>query len=196
MTPIELQRYYTTLVRNYNSRVCLSVANSDRAHNATIIRFMLDTSQNINMFCGEMSVFRKNFYTHIGRNHIGLGQKVKDDLVKSLQSFVERGTGKLNIVLEKFSYSMFKDLISQNVFRTGVQSGVISFRVLNRRAILAAGLSHCTFTDKGIVRMEVDQDSHSAICSVNINRPTLDVLMSNFNIIQRASTPINASAYL
>ena len=90
---------------------------------------------------------------------------------------------------------MFRDLISQSVFRTGIRSGVMSFRVLNRRAILTEGLSHCTFTDNGVVRMEIDQESHSAICAVNVSQSIRNTLESNFRTIQRASTPINAGLY-
>ena len=101
----DLQKYYEFLHKKLMSGESGSVLNSDRAHNAVIERFMLDTSNNIKMYCGEMSVFREGFYRHIdqsvmdfmGDGQETLGSILKQQLCESLRGFINNSNSKLSI---------------------------------------------------------------------------------------------------
>ena len=112
----EFEKYYSKLVEKLNSKEPDFELNEDRAHNATIERFMLDKSKEVNMYCGEMSVFRENFYKHINNDSRQgednqpekekLGDFLKTRLISSLSDFIDRTDTQLNIFLERVSINI------------------------------------------------------------------------------------------
>mgnify|MGYP006878193108 CR=1 FL=1 len=64
----DLNEYYDNLCDTFDRGEMDFVMNHDRAHNAVIECFMLNKSNVINMYCGEMSVFREGFYNHINQD--------------------------------------------------------------------------------------------------------------------------------
>lgn len=199
MTITDLNQYYDNLMAHLNGDQLFSVSNSDRAHNSAVMRFMFNNCSDINMFCGEMSVFRNGFYNHIDRDNqddeVNLGSQLKDQLILAISNFLEQPNCKLKIIIANYSKKQFSDLISKQIFMMGAACGKIEFYSLDGRKILKESLRHCAYSNNGIVRMEEDQESHKGICSMHIGDDLLNLLDSNFKIMLGASErlvfPIN-----
>lgn len=169
--------YYQGLQEKMKSEGPDFELNENRAHNTTIMRFMLDNSNVINMYCGEMSVFRNSFYSHINQNANGdepLGDLLKKELVNSLTRFMERDNTQLNIYLEKYSEVYFRDLINEQIFDRGMASQKINIYRLDDKLMLKSGLLHVSYTDTNIVRMERDKSTHEAICVIKASSDMMD----------------------
>ena len=182
----DVEEYYNELVEKYEKSAPDFALNSDRVHNSTIMRFMLDKSNIVNMYCGEMSVFRKSFYDKIlasnNCENDDLREHLKNKLTESLKSFIKRDATELNIYIENFNQSdIKKELISKEI-----TNDKIKLYKIDKDLILSKDLSHISCTDSNIVRMETPQ-SHEAICSIN----TPDSIIKNwdkfFNTIELAS---------
>lgn len=187
----DLNRYYTQLVEHLDKNLLFSISNSDRAHNSTVMRFMFDKCPDINMFCGEMSVFRSNFYNHINNlNNNDLGTQLKEQLAKSIREFMSTPNRKLRIIIANYERRQFYDLISEQAFKEGLTKGNVEFYSLDGRYILKDSLKHCTYSDVGVVRLEEDQESHQGICSIHIGDELKAMLQFNFNIMLNASERI------
>lgn len=182
--------YYNTLQTKLDSKKVDFELNENRAHNTTIVRFMLDNSNYINMYCGEMSVFRNNFYKYINENandDEALGDYLRKKLIESLFSFINRENSKLNIYLEKYSNDYFDDLIDLRIFSEGIATGKINIYKLNDKLLLKSGLSHISYTDTNIVRMERDKYTHEAICAINVSREIMKTWEDAFVYMKSAA---------
>ena len=186
MTRKEANDYYAALCAKLASKEFEVVSNNDRVHNAVIERLILENSQLVNMYCGEMSVFREGFYFHINQNNQiehedqPLGDILKMDVIQALQDFIDRPNTKLNIYFEKYDGSYLRDLITTKVFRNGVQLGKINLFKLNDALFLKTGIGHTTCTDSGIMRIERDPQTHEAVCGLNIPNDILELTTSTF----------------
>lgn len=180
MTIDELNVYYKKLEKKFNSMNPDFELNEDRTHNTTIVRFMLDKSNKINMYCGEMSVFRKNFYDYINSQNVGLGDELKDKIIDSLNHFLSRDNTELNIYLENFDDEYFKDIVDAPIFQEGMETKKIKIYKLDSKMILKEGLSHVSYTDTNIVRMERNKKSHEAICAVNVPSAIMEKWIGTF----------------
>lgn len=187
----DLQTYYDTLVQYQNSGQMHFLENEERRHNAAIILLMLNTSNTINMFCGEMSVFRSRFYAHVESKKTGEGVILKRKMDEALRRFIEKPGTKLNIILERYDVSFLDDLISRNAFLEGMSSGKIVVRKLNKRWAGGHKLSHCVYTDQKSVRYEENQNDHSGIYISNMSRMLEDKVVSNFDNLTKVSEPIS-----
>ncbi|MBD5215482.1 MAG: hypothetical protein HDS78_03035 [Bacteroidales bacterium] len=193
----DLDNYYKNLENYLDSGRVHSIPNSDRAHNATIIRFMLDKSDTVNMFCGQMSIFRNKFYDRINEDNDGvLGTYLKNEMVKALTGFINKANSKLNIILERFNIMYFSDLISSSIFKAGVRSGKISLRKSDPRLFVSEGVSHFTYTSSDIARMEIEQEPHSGICTVNLTNDMKDIIGYNYSVLERTSSPLDTNVLL
>lgn len=172
----------------YESGVLRSLPNNDRKHNATILCFMLDTSNEINMYCGEMSIFREKFYSYVDDN---CGEALKEDVIGALNAFVQRQNVKLNIIVENYSDDIFSDVICADIFRAGIHKKKIYMRKLNKDSAVTDGLTHCVYTNTKAVRIEEDKDKHSGMFLANMSDALLDKLKSNYNYLTKSSEPIN-----
>lgn len=184
-----LYSYYENLCKSLESKEEDFVMNHDRAHNAIIESFMLDKSSVINMYCGEMSVFREGFYNHINQdNHTDsaseesllLGDVIKKKVVEALRAFINRPNTSLNIYIEKFDRKYLRDLIDYRVFSDGINSEKIHLFKLDDNLFYKSGVSHVSYTDTNIVRMERNMDTHEATCAINPNPEILDKIKSTF----------------
>lgn len=184
----DLNRYYDQLVEHLDKNQLFSISNSDRAHNSTVMRFMFDECPDINMFCGEMSVFRSNFYNHINNlNNSDLGTQLKEQLAKSIRDFMYSPDKKLRIIIANYDRRQFSDLISKQAFEDGLTNGNVEFYSLDGRYILKDSLKHCTYSNIGVVRLEEDQENHKGICSIHIGDELKEMLQYNFNAMLKAS---------
>lgn len=189
MTIEELNTYYDSLCEKKQSENPDFVLNGDRAHNAIIECFMLDNSNSINMYCGEMSVFRDGFYTHINQNNNAeqmaengqlLGDQLKSKVIKSLSLFVDRANTSLNIYFERFDSKFLRDLIAPAVFRNGISTGKIRLFKLDDNLFLKKDVAHTSYTDTNIVRIERDPKTHEAICAINATEDIMAMVKETF----------------
>lgn len=194
----DMEKYYNELLAAYEAGVYDTTSNKDSAHNATMLRFMFDKSTEINMYCGEMSILRSGFYKEISKDNRTIeenkegdvGEYLKRELIKSIKDFIDRGDTHLNIILESFSPSYLNDLIDSDLFQLGLDRQVITVRQLDLNQIQTRYLSHFSFSDKKILRMESDKAKHEGICAFNIDKKMFDVLTKNFTVLKVASVSI------
>lgn len=108
----DIQAYYNALKDAFQSQQESNTFNSDRSHNATVFRFMLDNSKAIKMYCGELSVFRKSFYDHVKKNaEQGEGVKIMDAMSESLRTFLAKDDTHLTIIVENYMPELLKDVV-------------------------------------------------------------------------------------
>lgn len=192
----ELDNYYQTLCDKLDSKQFDVVLNNDRAHNTTIMRAMLEKSQTINMYCGEMSVFRTGFYSHINKNNPTagteqLGDHLKNKIASALQGFIKRPNSELNIYFERFDDSYLQDVIDEEIFRSGRQQNKINLFKLDDSLFLKTGIAHTSYTpDSHILRIERDAQAHEAVCGLNIPDNILELVSSTFTKMASAGKKI------
>ena len=174
----DLNEYYDNLCDTFDRGEMDFVMNHDRAHNAVIECFMLNKSNVINMYCGEMSVFREGFYNHINQDNnydlkegeTALGDEIKKKVIKSLREFINRPNVSLNIYFERFDRKFLRDLIDLRVFSDGVSSEKIRLFKLEDNLFLKSDMAHVSYTDTNIVTCICigthGEDISSGSCSV------------------------------
>lgn len=154
--------------------------------------FMLDTSNVVSMYCGEMSVFRESFYSHIdsdSNNDKGLGQFLKNKVINSMTNFIDRDNAELQIILENKMFKLPDDIIFDNNFSEAIKYGKIKLSYLKPEMVFTSGMSHFSFT-QDVVRMEKNKEQHTAICAVNAPNELIDSYQSHFENLKKAATPI------
>lgn len=186
----EIEAYYKDLEEAYNSKKESNRFNKDRSHNATIFRFMLNKSKNVYMYCGELSILRKNFGDYV-KEDCGEeeGRKIMQAMYDSFAAFLSDKEKKLRIILENSaSFSVFKeDLVLKDLFVKALEEGQIELRALGDDLTFKEGLNHFTFTDSQIVRIEQDKIQHSAICTMNENQYFKSIKSTFDNLLQFAA---------
>lgn len=163
----EIQAYYDSLNDAFRSQQESNKFNNDRSHNATVLRFMLDHSQTIKMYCGELSVFRKDFFDHVVKNaELHEGEKIMEAMNQSLRNFLSKTNTHLTIVVENYTSGILDDIVEQD-FVTAVKSGKVELRKLGDDLTFKKVLNHFTVTDSKIIRAEQSKEEHSAVCTMN-----------------------------
>lgn len=182
----DLDAYYRVLCDKVDEKKFEVILNNDRAHNSVVERVMLEKSQLINMYCGEMSIFREKFYSYINENNNDyeqepqLGDILKTRVIEALKDFINRPNAQLNIYFERFDPSYLKDLIDLEVFRIGIKLNKICMFKLDDSLFLKVGIAHTTYTDSNIIRIERNSDTHEAVCGLNISGDILESVKSTF----------------
>lgn len=201
-----LEGYYQKLNTALESSDASFIFNKDRSHNATIMRFMFDKSNEVCMYCGSMSVFRKGFYEKI-ENESGSAEKdkkqeytaeerkmmakeAKEGITTSLKSFFDKKGSKLSVIMENFEEGFLDDLIDENLFKENVAKGQLLLYSLNDGFTFKSKLSHFSSSDQKIVRLEQDKEEHSAVCIINDNEMS-ESSNSMFDMLVKAATPVS-----
>ena len=181
----QLTSYYNDLVNAYDSKEVVYYDNSDRCHNAMILRLMLEKGSHIKMFCGEMSIFRNEFYDIIDNNRSNIGSKIKSIIQNSLSSFISRDNTIVEIILEKDNADFLKDLILP--FDKLKDKFLISYlpdSIENKAQIL-----HFSIADDGkITRIESNKEDHTAIC--RIGKCDDNTAQRNFEQLKSFAIPV------
>lgn len=166
----ELEMYYQKLKSAFTySGNASSHYNSDRSHNAMVMCFMFDNSSSIDMYCGQLSVFRENFYGHI-KEYYGddqISNYLKKRLVSSFNNFIQQSNSSFNVIFESDNEDYSKDLICKELFLEGIENEKIHVYKLDDNLSFKQDLYHFSYTNSQIVRLEEDKIKHSAICTIN-----------------------------
>lgn len=164
--------------------------NDDRSKNAMIMSVMFDNCDEVTMYCGEMSVFRKSFYREIDKICEGAGGRALGEVKNSLNHFL-RNNHKLTIVLEHFKDSYLEDLISDQI----KESKSVCLRIVNKDRLWTSVLSHTALGKKHgnivIRRRELNFHSRSARCLVNPSPDAAEESNKLMSYILEASSPID-----
>lgn len=187
----DLTEYYNRLQQAFQEKAEAYYYNTDRSHNATVMRFMFDNATNIKMYCGELSVLRKNFYEHIVND--GMGEKDVDSMKKamsqSLLGFLNKENSRLEIVLENYSENIFMDLICEELFLENMRKKKIRLYKLDNELSFKKNINHFSYTDTNILRFEEDKTLHNAICVFH-NDSYLKGMGENFEILLRMADEV------
>lgn len=163
----EIQAYYDALKVAFQSKQESNTFNNDRSHNATVLRFMLDNSKAIKMYCGELSVFRQGFYDYVEKNaEQGDGELIMNEMDKSLRNFLSKDDTHLTIIVENYTPELLKDVVVDE-FAEAVKNGQVELRQLGDDLSFKKVLNHFTVTDSKIVRAEQSKEEHSAVCTMH-----------------------------
>lgn len=189
-----LEEYYNELTEAYKKNAWYFITNEDRAHNATIMRVMLENATKICMFCGELSVFREGFYTHID-NDGGQGQLLKGNVAAALLSFLKKEGTELSIVMEKFGKDLKEDFILSSEDLKEIRK--IKLYALDKSFSEGEDLSHFSFTEnEKMTRIELNEDTHEAICKIgenNLVNNTGLTLDSSFKVLVKHSKVVEVA---
>ena len=165
------KEYYQELRSAFESGKPSVRYNSDRAHNAVIMCFMFDYSNEVNMYCGQMSVLRNGFFDKINEinefNNPQLGDELRAHLKESLDNFLGREGIRFNILFESYSSDYSHDLISEGCMKMASSNNRLSMKALPEDLKVRKTLDHFTVSDTCIYRFEDDKEQHSALCSFN-----------------------------
>lgn len=182
----ELQAYYRILHEAFIKEKESYHFNHDRSHNATVMQFMFDNSTEINMFCGQLSVLREDFYNHITED----STSIKEAVINSLNKYLEHKDSKFSIIIEDYSDDIFKNLICKDLFTRKIKEGQIRLYQLNEDFSFKEDINHFCYTDTKITRFEEDKTQHSAICIFH-NEKYYSLMKKNFNILLSIAKEIN-----
>lgn len=192
MTIEEITTYYEALRDACRSNTKMAFANSDRCHNATIVRNMLDFGGHISMYCGEMSVFRRGFYNHIAKEHgSDVAKRLITDIRNSLANFLTNDNNSLDIVVASQDPDITKDIIASDTFGLGSMTGCINVSCVDRNLISVRIMPHFMLNDNhSMIRMEINNKSHSGIFVANADREMFGNLSDGISVILSSSSPI------
>lgn len=152
--------------------------NSDRRHNAAILRVMLNYGNDISLYCGEMSILRNGFYEHINNDYPMEGDYIRPLISEAFQNFVN-GNHRIRIILEDYNPAYFDDLI----FDIGVlRNPNVELYTLPEGNSMKREIKHFSFSDdQRIVRLEeLGHDNHQATCMTGTEEP-IDSIYNAFN---------------
>lgn len=190
MTIQELNKYYEELNEYFKKGELHAVPNSDSAHDSTIMRFMLDKSESLSIYCGEMSVFRNLFYKEI-EDHQMLNEEstmdLKEQIQISLRKFLSRSNSRINLIVKTFKKTFIDDVIETKIFKNGIKNGQIKIFEIKDKRVAVDAVPHFSFTEKKIVRMEQNMEQRSGLCAVNIPDTLKTTLENNFKILLSVS---------
>lgn len=194
MTVKEIVEYSDSLKDSLNKSDASFLYNNDRAHNAAIVQTMLEQSKQINMFCGEMSVFREGFYEHIKvKDGQELSDYLREQLILNLKDFLAKEDSCINIIFESFDNSYLNDLLIPDVIYREMQNGKINCYMLDENLDIKKDISHFSYTSyPPIVRLEDDKMKHTALCIIKNEKYTSDAECS-FQKLLKVASSINIS---
>ncbi|MBD5333059.1 MAG: hypothetical protein HDR97_04885 [Bacteroides sp.] len=162
----QFEEFYTKIKGEYDDKKASSELNSDRMHNAAIMKLMLESSRDIFMFCGSLSIFRPEFYQHIaGKYDSETADYVKVRIAKALSDFLSDEKRHLNVILEKDVKDLESSMILDcETVRSAINRGTLSLKSLNSKFLWGNMLSHFAYSnDSEMLRIEEDKIEHAGL---------------------------------
>ena len=159
--------------------------NKDRAHNAAILSAMFDTSDKIKMYCGTMSIFRKEFKTQIENED---DKTIMNILSGNLKKFAAKKDASLEIIVEEYPENGFKDITESETLKKMMNEGSLRLYKLEDVAFKET-IPHFTLATPCFVRSEQDKVEHTALCGIN-NQEFMNASVRNFETIKDLATPV------
>lgn len=187
----EYQKDLLDCVRDSSETEPRTFRNERREHNAKIMNIMFMESDSIDMFCGEMSILRDSFYRRIDASSENLGTDLKEELAANIDSFLYANK-KLRIFTLRYKPEMVDEFITPEL-RTHLGKEVEIY-VPDQEMSLVPTMAHISVGRKKghpfMVRVETDQNSHSALCTIRPSEQDIRSIEAQFSIL-----PIGARSY-
>lgn len=188
----DIEKYYDKLKdalskgKNYEDR------NHNRSHNAMVMKLMLENSDEINMFCGEMSIFRKGFYDEIRIKHPEEGNLLETLMREALNEFFNKKKSLINIILQRYEVKYLDDLIvDKEIFLKHVKLSHLPELDYEGYRKSVKHVNHFSFTkDRKIARWEMNMDKHEAIVNIGKDKRPTKVPVRIFKILKRSAIPV------
>lgn len=163
----EIDEYYNRLLQAYDNNEVLYCDNTDRLHNAAIMRLMLEKGSEILMYCGEMSIFRDAFYEEIAKKSAEESEKWKKIITSALKSYLSSKSKSLEIVMENYNVDILNDFL---LSKEEIPNLPITIYQLPESIGNKSDIQHFSLTsDEKIVRLETAKKDHTAICKIGID---------------------------
>lgn len=181
----ELKSYYNDLKQNSNKEDLFY--NADRAHNALVMSNILDVSKEVKMYCGEFSLFRKDFKDKVDKEFT-LEQVEEFSpiriLYQSLSNYLLEKK-RIYVIIEDKADSLSNEPVFQNIIKPYISKNIFFYLIdSNYKATY-----HFSVGDKDKYRRELGSESHSAICSMK-DSSTAKIMLSQYDILLNYSTPL------
>ncbi len=211
----DLKKYYEKLTELVQQNSDVPILNEDRAHNAVVMRVILENSEKIKMYCGEFSVFRTEFAIKasktIDEEIIPEGETDADNLFmieaiegyltddgdkpfnpigglyKSLLTFLKKDNTEMEVIVENPEGLKKESIYSKIIFP---YRNKIKFYKTEKGRKIEDYYSHFTIGDNRMYRMELEKESHEAICCF-YNIKGVESLNTSFDYIKSNSIPLS-----
>lgn len=200
----DLEQYYNKLLEMANSGEPSGIMNPDRLHNAVAMRAIFETAKkSVSMYCGEFSLFRKNF-GDILRGELGSIEKTERDkmiaclvgrLNDSLKTFLEEKGSRLEVIIENYDFKLEDEPVYE-VLKPYIKCGRVMFYELSNdsnQTKYIDHIGHFTFADCEMYRREQDQKEHKAYVCFNNKEWTMK-LAYRYEFLKEFVFPIQFTA--
>lgn len=185
---MNLKDYNEEIETSANNKSDKLMWNADRSHNAIIMKEIFRHSNEIDMFCGEGSLFRTSFAKRVDEEVTGGDYNPMKPLYDQITNFLNRG-GKLSIILEKKEHSFITDLAKDisPLIKEKIDEGQVLVYKLDSEL---KPEFHFSIGDDNKYRRELGAEEHSAFANFNDTKNT-DVLKKQFQSLLLSSHIIN-----
>ena len=190
----DLNKYYDEFTSIAQQGLDTRVYNINRAHNAVVMRVILENAKTVRMYCGEFSVFRSEFAEKIKTNDIVNTESDENkqafitNLYDSLEKFLERG-GTLDAIIENPGVNFTDEMVYRTIIKKYVDKGQVRLHTFKDGFKNYKGAFHFTLGDNIMYRRESDRELHDAICCFN-NKKGAAVFVTRFDQLWKCSKPI------
>lgn len=193
--------YRDQLIADIQSQKPSYKLNSDCGHNAMVLSAMLNTNTNINMLCGKMSPFRESLYKrlkqdlmdndHFDENKASyISDKVKNEMISSYKEFFSKPDSHFNLFVINYEDNQIHDFIDASTFDMAIKADKLNIYKFSDEFYGKQFLLHATMGDETIVRIENDNEKHSALVFVMPETKLIKNLNKTYSILKRATLKI------
>ncbi|MDH6306694.1 hypothetical protein M2459_003634 [Parabacteroides sp. PF5-5] len=164
----KLKNYYRDISQLAKDKSPNRFQNDDRAHNAVVMQVIFEQATTVKMYCGEFSIFRKEFKKKVEKDYdVEGGDCPMNNLYKRLESFLKKEDTSLEVIVENPDIFFWQDLYSLEKIRPFVGLGKIKFYTFKDDFSNFNNTYHFTVGDDRMYRRESDEVTHNAICCFN-----------------------------
>lgn len=171
----QLEAYYKEIDFSENAENADKLFyNSDRAHNALVMSRIFQRSQEVNMYCGKLSLFGKEFARRV-KQDLGLDDAPAGHfspmaiLYESVKQFLSAGK-RLTVIVERNPDEFEDDIKFIRLYN--------NFH-LYKIPVDSQAEFHFSVGDGIMYRRELDKGSHTAICCFN-DREGAEIMNEQF----------------
>ena len=191
-----LKEYYEMLTQKARTKDAERFANADRAHNVVVMRVMLENAKSIKMYCGELSIFRKEFADKVNDSIEWDDELVNDfDLMKGLYSalalFLEKGNT-FEAIIENPS-DLEKEDIYKYILKKYIDKGQVYLYTFQNNYEKTPNAFHFLLGNDHMYRRENNHYERSAICCFNSETGT-EILSWQYDAYKQHIIPISLAA--
>lgn len=176
-----LKKYYREISLPENANKLFY--NTDRVHNALVMSRIFQQSQEVNMYCGKLSLLGVDFAEKVNKEFTETQINEfspMDELYESIKHFLSSGK-RLTVIVEKDPDEFTESIKLIQLYN--------NFRLYKISDCNQAEF-HFSVGDGVRYRREIDKDSHTAICYFD-EKEGAQIMNEQFRYRLTLSTPLN-----